>query len=318
MRKFIPVSILSVVIILTQTIMLPVLQHNTLGAENKKIILEYADTIEGGEGNSGSFRSVVGNVLFLHDNITLKCDRATEYEAENRIVLSGNVFISDKTVEIYSDSGVYYPDKALGELSGNVRSRMLNSSLVAKARKALINKGTSEIRLSEDAVAWYDRTQIFGDTILLHIKESAAQGARRRHVDEMQVEGNAFFASIDTLSLSPVVYDQLGSRKMVIRLDDRSKIKGITATTEAESLYHLYDEKRKPSGINYSSGNVIRMLFSGGILRQVKVTGNVEGKQYPERLRGNKSINLTRFVWRESENPFGAGKQQSLPEKALQ
>jgi lipopolysaccharide export system protein LptA len=283
--------------------MLPVLNHNTLRAEKKKIILEHADTIEGGEAEGGSYRSVIGNVVFQHDNITLKCDRATDYGAENKIILKGNVFITDNAVEIYGDNGVYYPEKELGELSGNVRGRMVNNSLAAKAKKAVVNKATSQIWLYDDAIAWHERKQISGDIILLHLKEEPAN-AKRRYIDEMQVHGRAFFAAMDTLSLSPVVYDQLGSKKMVIQMNDNSKITGITATSEAESLYHLYDEKRKPSGINYSSGNTIRMFFTNGVLSRVKVSGNVEGKQYPERFRGDRSINLTKFAWRERENPF--------------
>ena len=53
------------------------------------------------------------------------------------------------------------------------------------------------------------------------------------------------------------------------------------------------------------------MFFIGGILKRVKVTGNVEGKQYPESFRGDKKINLSKFEWREKENPFK--QQKSLP-----
>jgi lipopolysaccharide export system protein LptA len=310
MRKFFPVTILCAGLLLLQAVMLPVLNHNTLRAEKKKIILEHADTIEGGEAEAGGYRSVIGNVVFQTDNITLKCDRATEYEKENKIVLRGNVFITDNSVEIYGNDGVYYPDRELGELSGNVRGRMVNNSLAAKARKAVVNKATSQIWLYDDAIAWHERKQISGDIILLHLKEDAANTKRRR-IDEMQVHGRAFFAAMDTLSLSPVVYDQLSSKKMVIRMNDNSKISGITATTEAETLYHIYDENRKPAGINYSSGNMIQMFFTNGILNRVKVSGNVEGKQYPERFRGDRSINLSKFAWRENENPFR--KQKSLP-----
>ncbi len=80
---------------------------------------------------------------------------------------------------------------------------------------------------------------------------------------------------------------------------------------QAELLYHLYNEKRLPSGINYSSGDMIRMFFTDGSLNRVMVTGNVEGKQYPERFRGESSINLAKFAWREQENPFR--QQKSLP-----
>ena len=68
--------------------------------------------------------------------------------------------------------------------------------------------------------------------------------------------------------------------------------------------YHLYNEKNEPSGINYSSGKMIRMFFMDGKLDRVKVTGNVEGKQYPDSYRGNSKINLRKFVWREREKPF--------------
>ncbi len=310
MRRAISVTLLTATILSLQIIMLPALNHNTLRAEKKKIILQHADVIEGGETENGSYRSVIGNVVLLHDNLTLKCDRATNYEQENKIVLTGNVFMTDNTVEIYGEKGVYYSDRQIGELNGNVRGRMLDNSLVAKSKKAVVNKITSQIWLYDEAIAWHDRQQISGDIILLHLKEIGS-GGKRKSIDEIQVHGNAFFAAQDTLSLSPVVYDQFCGKKMMILLNDNSKITGITMTTQAESLYHLYNNERKPSGINYSSGDMIRMFFIGGILKRVKVTGNVEGKQYPESFRGDKKINLSKFEWREKENPFK--QQKSLP-----
>jgi lipopolysaccharide export system protein LptA len=310
MRRAISVTLLTAAMLSLQIIMLPALTHNTLRAEKKKIILQHADVIEGGETENGSYRSVIGNVVLLHDNLTLKCDRATNYEQENKIVLTGNVFMTDNTVEIYGEKGVYYTDRQIGELNGNVRGRMLDNSLVAKSKKAVVNKITSQIWLYDEAIAWHDRQQISGDIILLHLNE-VGTGGKRKSIDEIQVHGNAFFAAQDTHSLSPVVYDQFSGKKMVILLSDNSKITGITMTTQAESLYHLYNNERKPSGINYSSGDMIRMFFTGGILKRVKVTGNVEGKQYPESFRGDKKINLSKFEWREKENPFK--QQKSLP-----
>ena len=296
--------------VMLQTIVLPVVNHNTLRAEKKKIILQHADTIEGGQSKAGNYRMVTGNVVFLDGTITLRCDRATDYEQENKIVLDGNVFMTDNSVEIYGEHGVYFSDREIGELSGNVRGRMVDNSLAGKSRRAVVNKATSQISLYDDVLVWHGHQQISGDTILLHLKESDG-GGKRKHVDEIQVINNAFFAAQDTLSLSPLVYDQFCGRKMVILLNGKSKITGITLSSQAESLYHLYNENRKPSGINYSSGDMIRMYFTDGILGRVKVTGNVEGKQYPESFRGDKKINLSTFAWREKENPFK--KQKSLP-----
>ena len=107
MRKVISVTLFTATLLALYSFILPVLNHNTLQAEKKKIILQHADIIEGGETETGSYRSVIGNVLFLHDNLTLKCDRATSYEQENKIVLTGNVHMTDKSVEIFGENGVY-------------------------------------------------------------------------------------------------------------------------------------------------------------------------------------------------------------------
>ncbi|NMW22368.1 MAG: hypothetical protein HKK67_12215 [Chlorobiaceae bacterium] len=310
MRRITSVTLLTATVLILQVIIFPALNHNILRAEKNKIILQHADLIEGGETETGPYRSVSGNVVFLHNNITLKCDSAIDYEKENKIALTGNVFITDNSVEIYGENGVYNTDRQIGELNGNVRGRMLDNSLSGKSKRAVVNKITSQIWLKDDAIAWHDRQQMSGEVILLHLKEVGTSG-KRKSIDEIDVEGNAFFAAQDTLSLSPIVYDQFSGKKMVILLNDKSKITGITLTTQAESLYHLYNSERQASGINYSSGDMIRMFFTSGILKQVKVMGNVEGKQYPESFRGNKKINLSKFAWREEENPFKQPK--SLP-----
>jgi lipopolysaccharide export system protein LptA len=283
--------------------------HNTLLAEQKKIILQHADTIEGGEGEAGRYRSVIGNVVFLDGAMTLRCDRATSYEQENKIVLNGNIVITDPAFAIYGDSGIYFSDRQTGEITGNVRGRMLDNSLFGKSRRAVVNKAKSEVWLYDDAIAWHQQQQISGEIILLHFTESGV--SKKQDIDKIEVHNNAFLASADSLSRSPVVYDQFSGKKMVLRLKEGKKIAGITLTGQAESLYHLYNEKKQPSGINYSSGDMIRMFFADGILGSVKVTGNVEGKQYPESFRGNPKINLSKFAWRERENPFRA--QKSLP-----
>jgi lipopolysaccharide export system protein LptA len=290
-------------LVLFQFMLVPVLKHNTLRAENKKIILEHSDTIEGGQNERGTYKSVTGKVVFWHNTLNLKCDRATSYDRENRIVLGGNIILSNNSFEIYGDNGVYYPDKEIGELNGNVRGQLLGKSLCGKSQKAVINKHESQIWLNENAIAWYNRQQISGDIILLHLKQSAKSGGRMI-IDKIQIQGNAFFAAEDTLSHTPIAYNQLGGNKMAIQLDDNSKITGITVSGQAEGLFHLYGETREPAGINYSSGNEIRMYFREGALYRVKVAGNTEGKHYPQSYRGDTSINLPKFRWRENENPF--------------
>lgn len=282
----------------------PILHDNTAFAENKKIFLKQADSVEGGEtasetGKPEPFRSAVGNVLFLHDKVTLKCDRATEFPESNRITLNGNIFVNDGTVEVYGDNGIYYPEEQVGEMIDNVRGRVVRDSLVSRANKAVFNLKTNELWLYDNAIAWHKGNQLSGDIILVHIRDVKGE----KKVDQIQVHGHAFFAGRDTVAVTQRLYNQLSGQNMVINIDDSSHVSGITVTKEARSLYHFYDEENAPSGVNYSSGDIIRMFFNAGKLSRVLVTGNVEGKQYPNRMRGNRDINLPGFLWKEKEIP---------------
>ncbi|NTV98789.1 MAG: hypothetical protein HGA70_06475 [Chlorobiaceae bacterium] len=301
-RRTHSIRLAAATITLLQFILLPALNHNTLRAEKKKIILEHSDTIEGGQNERGAYKSVTGKVVFLHNTLNLRCDRAMSYDREHRITLGGNIVLSSDTFEIFGDNGVYYPDTEIGELSGNVRGQLLGKSLYGKSQKAVVNKPASQIWLSDGAIAWYGRRQISGDIILLHMKKSSRSGGMM--IDKIQIQGNAFYAAEDTLSHSPIGYNQLAGKKMAIQLDDNSKITGITVSGQAEGLYHLYGAHHDPAGINYSSGNEMRMYFREGALYRVKISGNAEGKHYPQSYRGDPSINLPEFTWRENENPF--------------
>lgn len=303
-KAFRAVSLFTALLLFLTAMSFPV--HNTLQAEKKKIILLNADTIEGGENVSGdarqTYRSAVGNVRFLHGTVTLACDRATEFESEKKVVLSGNIVITDNDIEIRADNGVYFPDNEQGELTGNVRGRMRDGGIMARARKAVLENSENRLWLYDEAIAWGKNEQLSGDIIMVHTKKRT--GKEGRYVDEIQVHRNALLAARDTLSTSPALYNQLSGNRMVISMDDRAKLSDVTVTGQAESLYHLYDEESRPSGINYSSGNSIRMFFVDGKLDRAKVTGNVEGRQYPEEYRGNPKVDLQKFVWRERERPF--------------
>ncbi|NTU59302.1 MAG: hypothetical protein HGB00_10385 [Chlorobiaceae bacterium] len=280
------------------------LTDNTASADKKKTILEHADSIEGGEkpgpsGKSVPYRSVTGNVLFTHDRTMLKCDRATDYPEGNRIDLEGNIFVKDNTVETYGDSGVYHPDDETGELKGNVRGRVIDDSLVTRAKRAVFNQKTNEVWLYDEAVVWHRGRQLSGDVIRVHVHEVAG----KKKVDEIHVQGHAFLAARDTLSSTPAIYDQLSAQKMEATLNDQSRLTGVTATGKAKSLYHIFDEHNQPSSVNFTAGERIRIHFNDGKLSRIFVTGNSNGKEYPKRLWNDKGINLPEFRLRDNEKP---------------
>lgn len=280
------------------------LNHNTARAEKKKIILRQADRLQGGEERSPTgriepVRSVSGNVVFAQDNLLLTCDKATEFLESGLVRLKGNIFMSDNELEVYCDDALYDPDTGIAELENNVRSRVLENNLITKSEQALIDNPRNRVALYKNAIAWQDERQLSGDSISVQLKE--LNGKKR--VDTITAGGKAFFASRDTLDLSKDLYNQLSGKTMYIMLDDQENVTGVQVDSQARSLYYAYDNDSSPTGVNYSSGNRIVMSFAGGKLDRIVVSGNVEGKQYPNKLRGSNKINLPGFKLRFDEKP---------------
>jgi len=304
MHKVLSIILLSALALVLQTTLLTSLESNKLHAEKRKITLQHADTIEGGAAAGESFRSVTGNVVFRHGNLVLKCQSATDDQRENRILLKSDLVFSDGTVELYGDTGIYEPERGVGELRGNVRGRLANNALTGKAGRAVLNRQTNQITLFDDVIVWQDGRQISGERAVLSFTNASGGDGNQKRLETIAVHGHAFFAAQEQPAAVPTVYDQFSAKTMLIRLDATSRITDITLNGQAESLYHLHDEQQQPSSINYSSGDMMRLIFKSGKLTQVTVTGNVEGKQYPTHFRGDQSINLPDFAWREKENPF--------------
>lgn len=304
MKKKRSIAIAAWCMMLPVALWVALLTDNTASAEKKKTILEHADLIEGGEkpGPSGTvipYRSAIGNARFLHGRTILQCDRATDWPDSERIDLEGNIIIKEGTVETRSDRGVYHTDTEIGELSGNVRGRMPDDSLTVKAARGKIDQQRNELWLYDDAVAWQPGRQLSGDTIRVHLREIAG----RKRADEIEVRGRAFLLMRDTLSTTPALYDQLAARTITAKLDNRSRLQKVTAKSKAKSLYHLYDEKKEPSGINFTSGETIRMEFIDGKLDRIRVTGTPLGKEYPNSMRNDKEINLPGYRLRDRDKP---------------
>ncbi|MDP8305968.1 MAG: hypothetical protein RAO75_05620 [Candidatus Chlorobium antarcticum] len=315
MKRFFSTILLAAGIVMLQLTLNPSGSNNTLHAENSKVILRHADIIEGGEDAVGPYRAAIGNVVMVKGEMTMTCRRTTDYDGQNRIIMNGDVSISDGSMEVFGDDGVFYPKREVLELSGNVRGRMKDNSLAVRSKKGMFNNEENQLWFYDNAVGWKGKDQVSGEIILLHFRKSEKKGGKQT-IDEMQLHGNAFYASPDTLIHSPVGYDQMSGKKIVALIGENSRMKDLTVTGQAESLFHLYDENSKPSGINYSSGDRIKMFFREGRMHKMKVTGNAEGTEYPASFRGEASINLPKFVWGEAENPWARPEIQAKKEGA--
>jgi lipopolysaccharide export system protein LptA len=280
------------------------MNHNTAHAEKKKIILQQADKLQGGKersptGRIEEVRSVSGNVVFVQENLLLSCDKATEFLESGIVQLRGNIFMTDRKLEVYCDKALYFPDTGIAELENNVKGRLLDDNLITKSERARIDNPGNQISIYKDAIAWQGERQLSGDSIAVQLKELN----RKKNVETITVIGKAFLAARDTLDPSRQLYNQLSGKTLFIELDEQETVTGVQVDSQARSLYHTYDKDQAPTGINYSSGNRIVMSFAEGQLDRIAVSGNVEGKQYPNKLRGSRKIDLSGFRLRYDEKP---------------
>ncbi|MBI3258133.1 MAG: LPS export ABC transporter periplasmic protein LptC, partial [Ignavibacteriae bacterium] len=130
------------------------------------INLIYADSIVGKENANGSFRFAQGHVQFKQGNVFVWCDRANDYQKENRIELMGNVKIVQGTVTLTSPKADYNGNTRIALGNQGVKIVDRKTTLTAKTGKystqTVIANFYGDVRIEDDSVA------IDADTIEYH------------------------------------------------------------------------------------------------------------------------------------------------------
>ncbi|MCS7211489.1 MAG: hypothetical protein NZ844_07655 [Chloroherpetonaceae bacterium] len=183
------------------------------------------------------------------------------------------------------------------EMKDSVRIRW-GTDLYARARHATYRLKDQKILLYGRPIVWFERSQLTGDSIVVQLRERN----KRLRIETVYVYRNAFLASKDSLDKTGLKYSQVSGVDMVIRFDDSARVRQADVYKQARSLYYTYDGT-KPRGANASSGDEINIYFENNRVRRIRIRGDVEGEQYPERLLFRKDLNLPGFEWRESEKP---------------
>lgn len=100
-----------------------------------------ADVLEGMRVNGQDLRRLVGGVVLKQENSTLRCDSATFYPADNRVLAYGNVYINQAdSIRAYGDSLRYEGTQRLAYLKGRVR--LTDPSMAIEAPAMVYNLGT--------------------------------------------------------------------------------------------------------------------------------------------------------------------------------
>lgn len=105
----------------------------SLRAQQSNLVhLEHADSLIGLVIDGEQARKLVGNVRFTQGTVDVRCQRAIQYLATNRIVLEGEPEVWDGKMRMIATRGIYYGDTKTAE--GFERVMVEESTTTLKAR----------------------------------------------------------------------------------------------------------------------------------------------------------------------------------------
>jgi len=198
------------------------------------------------------------------------------------------LFVAGSTIESTGDT--------LRRIVVNDSVRMFREGLAGTAGMMIFYPGRDSIALYRSPYLWYasggeGENQVSGDSVTITLRDN--------YPDHVRVMGNAV-ASSETLPPMEGRYDQLAGQEIILYFDS-TKIREIDVWRTATSVYYVF-ENGLPNGLNKSSGNSIRMVFSDGRPLTISLAESVEGRYVPEPLvRGNeKEYDIPGFRWRKN------------------
>lgn len=147
-----------------------------------------------------------------------------------------------------------------------------------------------ETRLFQDPMAWFDGSQVSGDTLRVVVRD--------RSIDTVFVRSNAFAAQRDT-SIDRI--QQLSGRRMTA-IFRRDSIRHIVAFPNARAIRFLKDKDGKPNGGARTSADRIILRFRNGDVHRVSVLGGTETTYYKQPIVPS-PFELEGFVWTPDARP---------------
>lgn len=157
---------------------------------------------------------------------------------------------------------------------GNVE--IIRNEMSAKAGKGIYYKDKDKIFLEEVPIVWYDSTQLFADTITVHIVESK--------LEKLEAKSKAFSISLtDTINLARK--NQLAGDEIDIVFENDS-LKFIYSRGDAKSLYFIETDEQ-PDGLISVSADNIKIELSDGKAENIIMSNQVPGEYLPQQIISN-------------------------------
>lgn len=168
--------------------------------------------------------------------------------------------------------------------------RIFNDSLQAACDSMFYSFRDSVFRLYDNPVIWANKSQITGDTILLHTKNKKA--------DKIEAFENGFMIN----EVEKDVYNQIKSIRMDGWFID-GNIDSVRARGFAECVYYIQDQDSAYTGVNQSKSDIIDIYFANKELERVVFRSEVTGTIWPIRQKGPGEMQLPGFQWLEERRP---------------
>jgi lipopolysaccharide export system protein LptA len=168
--------------------------------------------------------------------------------------------------------------------------RIFNDSLQAAGDSLFYSFRDSIFRLYKNPVLWAQKSQITGDTILIHTKNKKA--------DRLEAFENSFMVN----EVEKDIYNQIKSSRLDGWFVD-GNIDSVRALGLAECVYYIQDEDSAYTGINQSKSDIIDIYFAQKELERVVFRSEVTGTLWPIREKGPQEMQLAGFQWLEDRRP---------------
>ncbi|MDR1722790.1 MAG: hypothetical protein LBR84_02470 [Tannerella sp.] len=139
-------------------------------------------------------------------------------------------------------------------------------------------------------VLWNEEQQLFGDTIIIYMSDSA--------VDYVHVPTSAFIVQmIDT-----GYYNQLGGNDLKAYFNGK-KIERIEIDGNAESIFYPLEQDSTMIGLNYTQSSYMSILMKDNKIEKMKIWPNPTGKMIPIPDLTPEVKTLKKFAWYEALRP---------------
>lgn len=258
----------------------------------EKIVLENADVVNGYQTSSGDTRDYIGNVVLKQGNITVICDKATQFIETNNAILKGNVRIIREDMTLKSDEIMYYGNRKFAESNKGIS--IVDESNYLEADRGNYDLDTKIANFRSNVFVEDDSLVIYSD-FLVHdrtIDKSVSIG-------KVLINGkyDDLFLTADTVINEPI-YDKFSAygNPILFKFD----------STQTEDGSFKYDTTTISSGMMYSNGTTNRVLdfFENVEIVTNDVSSLSDSVRYLEK---SGDINLTGnpTLWYDKTQIFG-------------